>query len=199
MAAKKISFQTRLDRDTYHQTVQAWVDCRACPLHEDRIQTVHLRGQVPATVVFIGEGPGESEDALGFPFVGPAGRLLDDLLEQVPLLDHHRVAFVNLVACVPRDEARGLRPPSAKEVRSCGDRLEALLDLLGPRLLVALGKEAHRALRAAEGDVPGAPGAKVVSLIHPSAILRKLEDLPTQAALDEKRFRLTLTRALEDL
>jgi len=192
--AKKISFLTRRDRDRFHASTGDWEDCEACPLHEGRIQTVHFRGQVPAQVIFIGESPGESEDALGYPFIGGAGKLLDEMIEDIEGVDRFRLGFVNLTACLTPG-----RSPSAKEVKTCRPRLTDLLVCLRPLLLVALGKVAHRHLRASEGDVPGAPGAKVVSVSHPEDILKVLEKLPTQAALDQKRFRLTVARALEDL
>ena len=89
----------------YQLFVEKWGKCRECSLWEGRQRVVLCRGKVPADVLFIGEGPGESEDSIGQPFIGPAGHLLDQILEQSGVTEH-RYCLTNLVCCIPR-----LKPP----------------------------------------------------------------------------------------
>lgn len=198
----KISFKTYGHRDRYREIRDGWADCRACPLADHRYQLVHLRGEVPATVAFLGEGPGPSENLMGFPFVGPAGDLMDEMilaaLEASSLRDkagdllRPRMAFLNLVACLPHQDGGGVRPPKKSEAKACSPRVEELLDLLEPEVIIRVGRTPGQFL-------PQWKDARLVTVPHPAGILRILEDNPTKAALDQKRFHLTLLNALNSL
>lgn len=166
--------------------VERWQNCQECNLCETRKNIVLARGSVPCDVLFVGEAPGESEDVLGLPFSGPAGRLLDRIVERaiggkvwfvverdgkpnqdVPIT----WAMTNLVCCIPRDEAGAKAgEPDANDVLACQPRLAEFIELCRPRLIVAVGALATKWLgnqRARYGiDVP------VVSITHPAAILR---------------------------
>jgi DNA polymerase len=160
--------------------------CRGCPLHIGTTQTVFGEGLVKARVVMVGEQPGDREDRLGHPFVGPAGRELDHALERVGI-DRRDVYITNVVKHFKFEE-RGKRrihqTPKKADVDACVPWLRAELDLLSPDALVLLGATAAKALlgssfrltrhrrEAVECDL--APF--VTATIHPSAILRQRDD-----------------------
>lgn len=146
------------------------------------------RGDVPCDVAFLGESPGPSENALGKPFVGPAGHLLDYIVEQaVP--EGVRCGFANLVACMPRDDdGRKALNPSDEQVLACQPRLVELVKILDPRLIVCVGKLAEDWT-----DPKYRHGAKFhraiprISITHPAAILRAtvaVKDLLVQRAIN---------------
>ena len=170
-------------RDHYRLHVRTWKDCQDCPLCGIRRQVVFARGELPAHILFIGEAPGESENAIGYPFVGAAGDLLDDMLEAVipPILTY---AITNIVACYPNDETR-LRAPTRQEALACRPRLSELIAVCQPKLIVTLGQIAKRYL----------PPTKlpVCCLIHPAAILR----LPgVKTTLEIRRFQTNLHQSV---
>lgn len=150
--------------------VERWKDCTACPLCSQRDRIVLARGVVPADIVFVGEAPGVSEDTLGLPFMGPAGHLLDDIIDRA-LPAGTRYAMTNLVACFPQEaKARGENEPDAEDILACRPRLLEFIDLCHPRLVVRVGRLAgdwceHNAY----GKVRG---AEVCDITHPAAILR---------------------------
>src|SRR5688572_7969122 len=121
--------------------------CRRCPLWRRATQTVFGAGPADAEVVLVGEQPGDEEDLAGEPFVGPAGRLLDQSLDAVGL-DRERIYVTNAVKHFkwePRGKRRIHQKPNAAEQAACKPWLEAELDALRPRLVVALGATAVRA------------------------------------------------------
>ncbi len=159
--------------------------CRGCDLYADATQAVFGDGRPDATMVLIGEQPGDQEDRRGEPFVGPAGRLLDTALAEAGI-DRDRVYVTNAVKHF-KFEQRGKRrihkPPSRTEVVACRPWLVAELELVAPRLIVCLGATAAKAImgpsfRLTEhrGTVLDAPdehaGAPVLATAHPSAVLR---------------------------
>jgi len=129
------------------QHIHDWQDCQLCPLGKTATHHVLYRGQVPCQVLFVGEAPGESEDILGEPFVGPAGDILNDLIE-----DTHKqtsiyfsYAITNVVCCLPYDtENDTLREPTQIEASACNPRLREFVSLCNPSLVVLLGKIADR-------------------------------------------------------
>ena len=135
----------------YQQLVAEWKDCRRCPLWAGRTHVVMCKGTLPADVAFVGEAPGEAEDTLGLPFVGPAGQMLDDWVKralqpwQVPGTegpDYNSVtyAYMNLLACIPRDEAgEKVHEPEPDSVDACAPRLRALVAIAQPKLVVCVG------------------------------------------------------------
>ncbi|NXY94713.1 UdgX family uracil-DNA binding protein [Streptomyces sp. BR123] len=169
--------------------------CRGCPLHADATQTVFGAGPRTARVVLVGEQPGDREDREGEPFVGPAGTLLRRALDAAGL-DESAVYFTNAVKhfkfTVPEGKKRRIhKAPSLREMTACRPWLVAELAAIQPRLVVALGATAGRALLgtpfrlgdhrgtleplpggdAREGE-PDMPAAEVLVTVHPSAVLR---------------------------
>lgn len=169
-----------------------WQDCVACPLAGCRKRPVLWRGHLPADVVFIGEAPGEAEDVLGIPFAGST--ILDEIIDEAwqelpPRLKTLRFAMTNSVACKPTEQlvnsAGQIRKPKAAEVKACLPRLNALLKIANPGLVILVGKVAV-AVRDAI-DVPTA------AIVHPDA-LQRMND--AQYALGFKRAFKTLGNAL---
>lgn len=167
--------------------VARWKDCTRCPLAQQRGSIVLARGTVPCDVLFIGEAPGASEDALGQPFVGPAGHLLDAVVASAltdPQQQTVRTAFTNLVACFPREaKARGDNEPERGEVLACRPRLVEFVRLCRPRLIVLVGVLAKQYVHGAsmfrlDGQplnpewIPEGRFLEFCDIVHPAAILR---------------------------
>lgn len=158
---------------------QSVAGCRACGLCRARKQAVFGVGDVHPGWLFVGEGPGAEEDARGEPFVGPAGRLLDAMLAAIGLRRGEGVYIANAVKCRPPDN----RTPEPDEITACRPYLERQIELLGPRLIVALGRPAAQtllnqevkiaALRGKRLDYRGTP---LVVTYHPAYLLRNLTD-----------------------
>ena len=160
--------------------------CRACPLWRNATQTVFGEGPADAEIVFVGEQPGDKEDLQGRPFVGPAGLLLDRALAEAGV-DRGRVYVTNAVKHF-KFERRGKRRlhkrPNASEIKICRRWLSEEIELIHPRLIVALGATAVQGL--AERAIPVqsnrgkvmdvANGLRVFITIHPSALLRLQDD-----------------------
>ncbi|MCC2657426.1 MAG: uracil-DNA glycosylase [Panacagrimonas sp.] len=119
-------------------------DCTRCRLCETRTQTVFGVGPSEATLMIVGEGPGADEDAQGEPFVGRAGKLLDEMLAAIGRSRRENTFIANVVKCRPP----GNRDPQADEAEACRPYLEQQVRLLKPRLIVALGKVAANRLLA---------------------------------------------------
>ncbi|UCC92614.1 MAG: uracil-DNA glycosylase [Thermoplasmata archaeon] len=117
------------------------LDCQRCPLSRNRTQVVPGSGDPRARLMLVGEAPGANEDEGGEPFIGRAGRILDKALEEAGL-SRERVWIANTVRCRPPDN----RAPRDVEIATCSFQLEAELDAVGPRVLVALGATAAGAL-----------------------------------------------------
>ena len=115
--------------------------CRACSLCMGRNNLVFGVGNENSDLMFIGEGPGEQEDLQGEPFVGPAGKLLDDMLEMIDL-DRSKIYIANMVKCRPPRN----RDPQASEIAACRPWLERQIALVNPRLIVCLGRIAAMSL-----------------------------------------------------
>ncbi len=150
--------------------------CTACPLHAGRRQTVFGVGNPNADWMFVGEGPGEEEDRRGEPFVGRAGKLLDNMLRAMEL-DRDTVYIANIVKCRPP----GNRNPSLEETAACIPYLHRQIELIGPRLIVALGAVAAQRLLDTDQPVGALRGAlkhaerlscPVLVTYHPAYLLR---------------------------
>lgn len=134
------------------------------------------RGTIPCPIVFIGEAPGISEDCIGFPFVGPAGKLMDSIIERAGVKVPH--AFCNLVACIPIDHDTGHKAvePSDNQVMKCAPRLIDFLDLCQPKVIVCVGQLADAWMdqkqRLGIKLPPSCATAILVSIPHPAGILR---------------------------
>lgn len=184
------------DQLTIPDLVEAAADCKACDLYERATQTVFGAGDLRAAVMLVGEQPGDQEDRLGQPFVGPAGRLLDEALERAGI-DRSRVYITNVVKHF-KWEARGKRrihqSPNRAEVSACLPWLRAEVQVVGPRVIVLLGATAAKALFGTGFKVTQSRGRLVdsglgplaVATVHPSSILRAqdLEAPMTQFVAD---------------
>lgn len=179
----------------FQQHCERWKDGCGASICEGA-RRVFCRGKLPCDILFVGEGPGESEDSIGVPFIGPAGRLLDHILEQAlpghstlvqpqgdnstkqvakrVFVHHLRIAFTNIVCCIPRDEDGGkATEPDDDSVLACQPRLVEFVKIANPRLIVCVGAMARDWL--SPGYAHSAPIPRSIPRIdvtHPAAILR---------------------------
>jgi DNA polymerase len=160
--------------------------CRACDLYKTGTQTVFGDGPEHAQVMFVGEQPGDREDIEGKPFVGPAGRVLDEALKEAGI-DRGTVYVTNAVKHFkwkPLGKRRLHQKPNAAEINACRPWLDAEIAVVKPHLLVLLGATAAQALLGRDFRVslqrgqlierPGLP--PVIATVHPSSILRAPDD-----------------------
>ena len=165
---------------------EAAAGCRACPLWENAKQTVFGAGGRNAVAMFVGEQPGDREDREGAPFVGPAGRVLDEALELAGI-DRGAAYVTNAVKHFkwePRGKRRIHAKPSWSELAACRPWLDAELAVVRPRVLVCLGATAAQSLLGREFRVTKQRGEwlesdlaeHVMATVHPSAILRQRGD-----------------------
>ena len=152
----------------------ACLSCTSCPLSQTRHNVVFGVGDPESELMFIGEGPGEQEDLQGEPFVGPAGKLLDDMLEMIDL-DRSRVYIANIVKCRPPEN----RDPLGVEQEACIGYLRRQAALLRPKIIVCLGRIA--AMRIIKPDFKitrehgqwfEKSGIQMMAVYHPAALLR---------------------------
>ena len=184
------------DRPSLSSVRDAARDCRACDLWARATQTVFGEGGRKAELLFVGEQPGDAEDLAGHPFVGPAGKLLDRVLEDVGI-DRAAVYVTNVVKHFkwePRGKRRIHKKPNASEIAACRPWLDAEIELVKPRAIVCLGATAAQALlgrqfkvTAHRGEfVPSALAPLMLATVHPSSILRAPD--PESRRLEMKRF-----------
>jgi len=157
-------------------------DCRGCDLYRRATQAVFGEGDPHARVMMVGEQPGDEEDIAGRPFVGPAGRLLDRMLEAagVPRAEVYLTNAVKHFKWVPRGKRRLHQKPSGSEVEACQPWLEAELAAVKPEVLVLLGATAAQSLLGRAFKVTKARGVPFASrfapvtlaTVHPSSLLR---------------------------
>lgn len=153
---------------------QACLACRACGLAETRTQVVFGDGARDAEILLVGEGPGQREDEQGIPFVGPAGQLLDEMLEMTGL-DRSKVYIANIVKCRPPRN----RDPLNTEQAMCLPWLRRQTALLRPKLIVCLGRIAAKSIIKEDfritqehGTWFTRNGVQMTAIYHPSALLR---------------------------
>ena len=158
---------------------QAVPACTACGLHKTRTQTVFGVGDENADWMLIGEAPGAEEDRLGDPFVGQAGKLLDNMLAAIGLGRAKNVYIANVLKCRPP----GNRNPEPDEVAKCTPFLLQQINLIQPKLIVAMGRFAAQTLLATDasiaslrGRVHRYAGVPLVVTYHPAYLLRNLPD-----------------------
>ena len=153
--------------------------CTACPLHAQRTQTVFGVGDETADWLFVGEGPGAEEDARGEPFVGQAGKLLDNMLAAIGLQRGRNVYIANVVKCRPP----GNRNPEPPEAAACEPYLTRQIALIRPKLVIALGRVAAVNLLARDATIASLrgrlhdyQGIPLLVTYHPAYLLRNLPD-----------------------
>jgi DNA polymerase len=160
--------------------------CQACDLYKTGTQTVFGEGRRSARAIFVGEQPGDSEDRIGRPFVGPAGKLLDKALEAAGI-DRDLVYVTNVVKhfkWTARGKRRLHEKPNAREIAACRPWLDAEIALLHPSVVVCLGATAAQALLGKSfkvtqmrGEIVAAEFAPaVMATVHPSSLLRAPDD-----------------------
>lgn len=148
--------------------------CGKCSLSGTRKHTVFGEGAGNARLLFVGEAPGEEEDEQGRPFVGRAGKLLDQMIERIGL-QRKEVYICNVLKCRPP----GNRDPEPPEVEACRDFLIGQLDLIKPKVICTLGRHAYNTLLGVDeritrirGMVTEYRGTKLLPTYHPSFLLR---------------------------
>jgi uracil-DNA glycosylase family protein len=170
---------------------EAAAGCRGCHLWENATQTVFGEGARAAEVMLVGEQPGDQEDLAGKPFVGPAGRLLDQALEEAGI-DRRQAYVTNVVKHFkwqPRGKRRIHQKPNWTEMAACRPWLEAELEVVEPDVVVCLGATAAQALIGRDfrvsrqrGELVDSPLARyVLATVHPSSILRQRDDASREA------------------
>ena len=176
--------------DTWESLKRDCAGCRGCSLAETRHNLGFGVGNAQAEVMLIGEGPGEQEDLQGVPFVGPAGKLLDDMLEMIDL-DRQKVYIANIVKCRPPRN----RDPLNVEQEACRPWLDRQIALVNPRIIVCLGRIAAMALIREDfritrehGQWFDRDGRRLMATYHPSALLRDVDKRP-EAFMDLRALR----------
>jgi len=169
----------RIARMDWAELREAVAACRACKLCERRKQAVLGVGDERSDWLFVGEGPGAEEDEKGEPFVGQAGKLLDNMLAAIGIRRGQNVYIANTVKCRPP----GNRTPEAGEMAACFPYLARQIELLQPKLIVALGRPAAQTLLdgevkigAARGRLFEHKGRPLIVTYHPAYLLRNLPD-----------------------
>jgi uracil-DNA glycosylase family 4 len=170
-----------------------WCHCEECPISAFTQAKVFFRGKLPCDVLFVGEAPGDTELVLQKPFVGASGKYLDKVITAVVNeleLNSYRIAYTNAIACAPlEDETLRLRPPKKSEISNCSPRLQDFIDLAKPKVIVALGTVAKKAVAKIETN------AQTIECIHPSAVIRQGE----RGSLDHARLKEALKLAFLSL
>jgi DNA polymerase len=158
---------------------QAVPACTACGLHNTRTQTVFGVGDENADWMLIGEAPGAEEDRLGEPFVGQAGKLLDNMLAAIDLKRGENVYIANVLKCRPP----GNRNPEPEEIAKCTPFLKRQIALIQPKLIIAMGRFAAQTLLSSDasiaslrGKVYRYEGVPLIVTYHPAYLLRNLPD-----------------------
>lgn len=162
------------------QGLQEYVShCEACSLAKTRTQTVFGVGDPNAEWLLVGEAPGAEEDHQGEPFVGQAGKLLDNMLAAIQLKRGQNVYIANVLKCRPPEN----RNPQGEEVAQCNPFLKRQVELIKPKLIIALGKFAAQSLLNSTGSIAGMRGKQhhyygvpVIVTYHPAYLLRNLPD-----------------------
>ena len=175
----------------YKKHKEKWSSCSLCKdLCKTRKKVVLVRGKLPADILFLGEAPGASEDVVGVPFIGPAGKLLDRIIAQA-LGDQFTYAFTNLIACIPKGEdGNKIAEPTDKHIMNCAARLGETVKLVKPSAIVLVGKLAEKWGIECVGK-----SMATVSIIHPAAILRMDVD---KQGLAVKRCVIALEDMVDD-
>ena len=165
----------------FEELKQECLACRRCGLCETRTNVVFGQGVPNAEVLFVGEGPGASEDAQGLPFVGRSGKLLDSYLEAIDLSREKNIFIANIVKCRPPEN----RDPLPEESEACKPWLRQQFQLLRPKIVVCLGRIAAQQLIDSKLSVTkdhgrffDKNGTLFMATLHPAALLRNPRNKP---------------------
>lgn len=169
----------RILRMDWAELTAAVATCQACPLAKTRTNTVFGVGDQQADWLIVGEAPGAEEDARGEPFVGQGGKLLDNMLASVGLKRGANVYIANVLKCRPP----GNRNPSPSEVAQCAPHLQRQIELIGPKLIIAMGRFAVQALLETDATIASLrgklhryQGVPLIVSYHPAYLLRSLTE-----------------------
>lgn len=155
---------------TNHQ--KSWGRCNLCDLCETRKSVVLYRGTIGAPILMVGEAPGMSEDVIGRPFVGPAGKLLDKMLSDAGIKELQFV-ITNLIACIPKDEYKEITDPPKYAIQACSERLREFVEITKPKVVVWVGAQAKSwGPRVLKDVLSSNQILNSRYLVHPAAILR---------------------------
>ncbi len=174
--------------------------CQKCELCKSRTNVVFGQGVTTAEILFIGEGPGRTEDEMGLPFVGRSGKLLDELLGTVGLSREKNIYIANIVKCRPPEN----RDPLVQERNACMPWLKEQLSILQPKIVVCLGRVAAQVIirpgfsvMKEHGQWTEKDGAHFTATLHPAALLRNPHNKPLAledfAAIHKKAKQVCLT------
>ena len=201
LPAKKLPYKPVAN---YKEHKAKWVDCDKCGLCTNRSKVIFARGSLPCDVLFIGEAPGVSEDTIGTPMIGPAGKLLDYVIStsqnNVKAAGGIKFAITNLVSCIPLQDngAKSSEPPK-ESIEACLPKLYEFIRIAKPRAIVFVGKLAEEwvdpakiKLRVEEPH----DHENYVSIAHPAMILRA--DISSKDLLIQ-RCVTTVTDLFEEL
>ena len=179
---------------TWEELEKSCQNCTKCDLHKTRTSVVFGVGNRDADILFIGEGPGEQEDFKGEPFVGRAGKLLDDMLKIIGLSRRENIYIANIVKCRPP----GNRDPQNSEREACLDWLRNQYALINPKIVICLGRIAAMELIDKDFKITrdhgkwfDKNGVKFIALYHPAALLRDPNRKP-ETFLDLKEIQKAL-------
>ena len=176
---RKRAMETPVAQPGWIELKQAVPACTACGLHKSRAQTVFGVGDENADWMLIGEAPGAEEDRLGDPFVGQAGKLLDNMLAAIGLNRSENVYIANVLKCRPP----GNRNPEPEEVAKCTPFLKQQIGLIKPKLIIAMGRFAAQTLLSSDASIASLrgrvfryEGVPLIVTYHPAYLLRTLPD-----------------------
>ncbi len=177
--------------DSLEALRQTVAGCHLCELSKHRHKSVFGEGSPQANVMFVGEGPGATEDSTGRPFVGRAGELLTKMIENVLLIPRSEVYIANIVKCRPP----GNRVPTESEAFTCRPYLLKQIEMIQPRIIVTLGATAYRYLTndtspisRVRGNAIEAKGYTLIPTFHPSYLLRN-PSAKKEAFIDMKKVK----------
>jgi DNA polymerase len=170
--------------------------CQLCSLCTTRNQTVFGEGNVNADWMFVGEAPGEHEDEQGFPFVGEAGQLLNEMLRAMRLT-REEIFLTNILKCRPPSN----RDPHVDEIKHCRDYLQRQITLIQPKIIIAVGRiaaqtllETHEKIGKLRGEVHFFQDTPLIAIYHPSYLLRSLTE--KRKAWQDLQFALQTFKSL---
>lgn len=173
----QLELLTRPEWATLDEARQVALGCTRCDLHQSRTQVVFASGNPQSGLMFIGEGPGQTEDETGVPFVGRAGQLLTKIIESVGLNRDTDVYITNVVKCRPP----GNRVPTEHEMNTCSSYLKAQLYFIRPKIVVLVGATALKGVLGIQTPISRIrgtwletpfDGAQAMAIYHPSYLLR---------------------------
>jgi uracil-DNA glycosylase len=193
------------DTSSLSEVREAASECTACHLYQRATQTVFGEGPKNAPIMLVGEQPGDYEDVAGRPFVGPAGKIMDQALEEAGI-DRKQVYVTNAVKHFkwePRGKRRIHQKPNSREIAACRPWLEAEMRLVKPKLLVCLGATAAQVIFGPSFRVTRERGKvlssklapRVLATVHPSSLLRQPDEESRER--EYKRFVVDLRAALK--